>query len=234
MARPKADRSGTEYDKAALRRQPVLFPPPRDPVNRMDTGLLPRYGLGRDSGFLPKFQTAEAMEEAIETYFKYVEEHERPPTMAGLALALGFKSVTTLKNYEKRGEDYAYIIEVARTRIEDWKNTLLLRAEKTVNGIIFDLKNNHGWADKIEQTTVHQAGNSLAELLTALQGNVLRPAAIEQPDPAAQAIEAEFEEVPLNPLHRELGAMDEAYESYEAEKADPQFPEIPDDLKDLL
>lgn len=222
MARPKADRSGTEYDKAALRRQPVLFPPPRDPVTKKDTGLLPRYGLGMDAGFLPKFQTAEAMEEAIEVYFKYVEENERPPTMAGLALALGFKSVGTLKNYEKRGEDFAYIIEVARTRIEDWKNTLLLRAEKTVNGIIFDLKNNHGWADKIEQTTIHQAGNSLAELLTALQGNVLRPAAIEQPDPAAQAIEAEFVEVVVETV------------KVETPEPDPRFPEIPDEFKDLL
>lgn len=231
MARPKRDSAGTEYDKHAISKQKVLFPPPRNPVSMKDTGLLPRTGLGRDAGFLPKFQTAEEMEAAIEKYFEYVAEEDRPPTMAGLALAIGFKSVSTLKTYEKKGEDFAYIIEVARTRIEDWKNTLLLRAEKTVNGIIFDLKNNHGWADKIEQTTTHQVGDSLAELLVSLQGTVLRPKAIAEPDPAAEAIEAEF--VELSPIHRQFGDMDEVIAEYNTDQPKPDS-DIPDEFKDLL
>lgn len=189
--RPKRDLTGTEYDKSLVKKTPVLFPPPAW-ASEKHHGLVPRYGIGGGSGLLPRFQTAEAMEAAIETYFEYVTEEEMPPTMAGLALALGFKSVKPLKNYEEKGEDFAYIIEVARTRIEDWKNRQLLRPDiKQVQGYIFDLKNNHGWADKIEQKTTHEVGGTLADLLVALQGNVLKPV-VHVEDHSQDAIEAEF------------------------------------------
>lgn len=162
---------------------------------------------------MPKFQTADEMEDAIQVYFDYVEENSLPPTLAGLSLALGFKSVSTLRNYENKGEDYSDVITVAKTRIEDWKNTALLNAEKQCHGIIFDLKNNHGWADKIEQKTTHEVGGTLAELLTQLQGNVLRPAPILE-DQSDQVIDAEFTSVQPIPVVQE--------------------PEIPDDLADLV
>lgn len=190
-SKPKRDLTGTEYDKSLIKKTPVLFPPPAwaSPAHH---GCVPRYGIGGGSGLLPRFQTAEEIEAAIETYFEYVTEEGTPPTMAGLTLALGFKSVNALKNYEQKGEDFAFVIEVARTRIEDWKNRQLLRHDiKQVQGYIFDLKNNHGWADKIEQKTTHEVGGTLAELLVALQGSVLKPV-VHIEDHTQDAIEAEF------------------------------------------
>lgn len=204
MAKIKGSTYGTEYDKSALKRQPVLFPPPRVLHSSTDAGVLGKrgnnigHGMRAGAGGLPRYQTAELMEDAIEVYFDFVEENDRPPTMAGLALALGFKSTRTLRNYQQRGEDYAEVIEVAQTRIEDWKNTLLLKSEKQVHGIIFDLKNNHGWADRVETKTTHEAGGSLAELLLALQGNVLRPAPILE-DHSDQILDAQFTEVTQQP-----------------------------------
>lgn len=142
-------------------------------------------------GTYPRYRTAEALEDAVQMYFDLKVEQKKPPTMPGLALSLGFKSTATLKNYEERGEEYADVIIVARTRVEEWKNELLLQGGQQTNGVIFDLKNQHGWSDKIEQKTTVVPGGSLAELLQALQGNVLRPAMF-----SPNADEAEFRELP--------------------------------------
>lgn len=190
-ASKKMDKTGTEYDKASLKRTPVLFPPPAW-ASPGQHGLVPKYGIGGGRGLLPKYQTAEEMEHAIQTYFAYVEDNDMAPTMAGLSLAIGFKSRQALQNYEKKGEDFAYIIEVARTRIEDWKNRQLNRTDiKNVNGYIFDLKNHHGYVDRFEQRTTHEMGDTLTRFLTELQGTVLRPAAALT-KAEDEAIDAEF------------------------------------------
>lgn len=126
-------------------------------------------------GFYPMYKSAEAMEFAIDAYFARIEEEQRPPTLAGLALALGFKSTKSLKAYEDKGEDYSQVVEVARTRVEEWKNELLLKGGSQTSGVIFDLKNNHGWAEKSQSTQTVETGDTLSQLLLALQGKVLRP-----------------------------------------------------------
>ena len=158
---------------------PRLFPPIVRPSPSNPNGLLhsPKRGLGsgtKGGGYLPRYPSAEALEFAIDTYFEGQYENHRPPTMAGLALALGFKSVAALKNYEQKGEEYAELVETARTQVEAWKNELLLSASAP-QGVIFDLKNNHGWSDKISQETTITPSDTLTELLKALQGKVLRP-----------------------------------------------------------
>jgi hypothetical protein len=185
-----------------------MFPPPRKKVSAKDTGLRPKVrtigGPGmKDSpaykaqlGFYPMYQSAEAMEFAIDAYFIRIEEEKRPPTLAGLALALGFKSTKSLKAYEDKGDDYAHVVEVARTRVEEWKNELLLKGGTQTSGVIFDLKNNHGWAEKTQSTQTMETGDTLSQLLLALQGKVLRPALEGKSMPeTAQSIEdAEYAE----------------------------------------
>jgi hypothetical protein len=132
-------------------------------------------GIGAAGGFKGKYTSAKALEHSVNLYFDKKFAEEKALTMAGLALSLGFTSRNALLRYEEKGEDFADVIETARTRIEEWKNELLIEGGRNVNGIVFDLKNHHGYSDRIEQKTVVEAGDSLTQLLSALQGSVLRP-----------------------------------------------------------
>jgi hypothetical protein len=184
------DRTGTEYDSYGIRRDnEPLFEPKREPSSKFDRGLLPITGMGHGQGMRPRYESEEEMNFAINLYFQVQKDEKRPPTMAGMALALGFKSTRALRNYELKSEEYAMILEMARTRVEEWKNEKLLTSEKQVHGIIFDLKNNHGWADRVEQTTTVEAGSTLSALLQSLQGSVLRP---ELPPASENPYDAEY------------------------------------------
>lgn len=176
-------RYDTPEKQTSKRDNPALLPPP---AKNNGTGNAYRKGLGMGyGGSYPRYRTAKALEDAVELYFetkKNEKEGGAHLTMAGLALSLGFKSVASLKRYEASGEEYADVIEVARTRVEEYKNVLLLDGGRQTNGVIFDLKNHHGYSDKIEQKTTVEAGGTLADLLAALQGTVLRPILDHQPD----------------------------------------------------
>jgi len=69
------------------------------------------------------------------------------PTMSGLCLDLKC-SVDTLNEYSKK-EGFSEPIKMAKKRIEKYLEEKLYR-EKQVTGIIFNLKNNYGWKDKVE------------------------------------------------------------------------------------
>jgi hypothetical protein len=153
---------------------PALLPPPRKPNGARDAGLIGK-GFGGGVGLQPRYATPDALSFAVEAYFMAIELEDEPPTVAGLALALGFSSTTRLKAYAERNEDYEYYIERAITRMEAWKNKLLLKGGPTTQGAIFDLKNQHKWADKVEQQISVDTTGSLSALVQALQGQVLRP-----------------------------------------------------------
>jgi len=151
-----------------------LLPPPAKNANG-SPGLYKPRGMGASSGFMGKYASAKALEHAVNLYFDKKLADEKPLTIAGLALSLGFTTKEALRRYEEKGEDFADVIDTARTRIEEWKNELLIEGGRNVNGIVFDLKNHHGYSDRIEQKTVVETGDSLTQLLSALQGSVLRP-----------------------------------------------------------
>jgi hypothetical protein len=92
------------------------------------------------------WQDAAAFSEATDAYFDQLAG--RPPTMAGLCRHLGFADKQSFGNYEDYGEDFSLTVQKARLRIEEDRNERLLT--KFTPGVIFDLKNNHGWKDKIE------------------------------------------------------------------------------------
>lgn len=68
----------------------------------------------------------------------------KPPTVAGLALYLGFADRSSLYEYKAR-PDFAYAIKRAVTEIECFAEEQLHLSSST--GAIFWLKN-HGWTDK--------------------------------------------------------------------------------------
>lgn len=117
-----------------------------------------------------KYKTNKKMQEAIDEYFdlckgkmlldedgepvlsKYGEPiylGSKPPTVTGLALALGFQSRQALINYQEK-EEFHDTITRAKLRIEEYTETRLFDRDG-VHGAQFSLRNNFGWRDKPEE-----------------------------------------------------------------------------------
>lgn len=101
-----------------------------------------------------KFQSVEELQQQIDAYFDScwdAEEgyYKRPYTVTGLALALD-TSRKVLLDYQNRNDEYSDAIKRAKNRVENYAEEALFTSKQTA-GIIFNLKNNHGWVDKTEQ-----------------------------------------------------------------------------------
>ena len=109
-----------------------------------------------------KFKSPEEMQKAIDEYFdeititktnnegKEYQKYVRPPTVTGLAYALGTTRKTLLDYQNKYEEEYRNTITRAKTKIEMYSEEQLYRGQGKTNGIQFNLKNNFGWKDKQE------------------------------------------------------------------------------------
>ena len=190
-------KDASREEKQAVPTPGVLFRPPRlANLHFEPDGRPARWGLGIGGpGSNPLFKDGEELEDCVYKYFDYCASQSppRPLTAAGLALAIGFRSREEMMKYAKKGEDFAYVIDMALTVIEEYKNVMLVTTERSPNGLIFDLKNVHGWKDKISTETIHETGDTLAKLLQHLQGSVLRPTTLAQS--MAEAVDAEFSNV---------------------------------------
>jgi hypothetical protein len=93
-----------------------------------------------------KYETPEELQIAIEEYFNQEVIDEKPLTITGLALFLGFESRQSIYDYEKQGK-FSYTIKRARLRIEHYAEMMLFT--KAPAGAIFALKN-YGWSDRQE------------------------------------------------------------------------------------
>lgn len=116
-----------------------------------------------------RYKSAAEMSAAIEKYFEDCNGHvltdssgktvydkngepvivgAHPPTVTGLALALGFKTRQSLLNYQARSDKFNDIITVAKSRCEEYAERRLYDRDG-VNGAKFSLTNNFkGWREK--------------------------------------------------------------------------------------
>lgn len=123
-----------------------------------------RKAVGRP----PKYESKEEIEEKIEAYFKKCEGevlkadngepifnkygnpviiNQHPPTVTGLALALGFSSRMSLLNYQGKKE-FMDTITRAKARVEAYAEERLFDRDGS-NGAQFSLRNNfRGWNEK--------------------------------------------------------------------------------------
>jgi hypothetical protein len=126
----------------------------------------PRKGEGRPL----TYATPEDMQKVIDAYFKDCEGKPligddgnpvldkwgnavilgaKPPTITGLALALGFNSRQALLNYQDRPE-FNDAVTRAKSRVEAYTESRLFDKDGA-NGAKFSLANNfRGWAEKQE------------------------------------------------------------------------------------
>jgi hypothetical protein len=113
------------------------------------------YGkfLKGNEGPEKRYKNAEEILEAAEVYLTKIETDKKQPTMAGLALALGFKSRQSLLNYSKvEGyEQFFNVIAYLKLRLEQNMEERLIDPNcKNVVGLIFSMKNSYSYADKTE------------------------------------------------------------------------------------
>ena len=121
-----------------------------------------------NAGRPPKYKTKEELQEKIDAYFKECEGRvlydaegnpildkwgspvifgQRPLTITGLALALGFNSRQALLNYQDR-EEFNDTVTRAKAKIEQYAEERLFDKDGA-NGAKFSLTNNFkGWAEK--------------------------------------------------------------------------------------
>lgn len=96
--------------------------------------------LGRPA----KYETPEELQSAIDDYIDSLNDDE-PPTLSGLAYALGFTSRQSLYDYAEN-EDFSYPIKRVILKIESLYEKLLTTGKGSIAGVIFWLKN-RGWRD---------------------------------------------------------------------------------------
>jgi hypothetical protein len=85
-------------------------------------------------------------------------EHFERPSVLGLCAHIGITRETLLQ-YEAKPE-FSDTIKRAKSRIEQYLEEQLYRKDQ-VTGIIFNLKNNFGWKDKVEQEITGKDGGPI-------------------------------------------------------------------------
>lgn len=113
------------------------------------------------------FKNVEEVKSKIDAYFNYCEEKEKPYTMSGLAYYLEIDR-RTLLNYSKN-EEFFPLIKKARDRVQMQLEEGLYRLGNN-SGIIFNLKNNFDWKDKVEVKNTNLP--KVEELLSKIESEV--------------------------------------------------------------
>ena len=113
-----------------------------------------------------KWQDAKAVQAVADSYFEGLVRAEKPPTVAGLALALDLDRRTLQRYMAGEGEDnICRVIKRAKMQIEQAHEERLFGTSPT--GSIFWLKNNAGYADA--QQVTHSGPNGGPITLAAVR-----------------------------------------------------------------
>ena len=110
-----------------------------------------------------KYTDPDEMYAAGEAYIRTRILEQRPPTVTGLVLALGFAGRQALCDYEKQGE-FSYAIKRLKSKCEDYYEECLTNGQPAA-GAIFALKN-FGWRDKAE---IEHSGNMNVSLASQIE-----------------------------------------------------------------
>lgn len=94
-----------------------------------------------------KYTDVELFQKKVDDYFNMCDEKEKPYTMSGLAYYLDLDRKSLL-NYSKN-EKFFPTIKKAKQKVEMMLEEQLYRLGNN-SGVIFNLKNNFGWIDKMD------------------------------------------------------------------------------------
>jgi hypothetical protein len=110
------------------------------------------------------YADAESFTAKVEDYFAYCTDSQKSPTLAGLSYYLGFADKQSFSQYEEYGDEFSLTVKRARLRMEADRHERVISKDTFTPGLIFDLKNNHGWRDKTEQELTGADGGPIQSL----------------------------------------------------------------------
>ena len=102
-----------------------------------------KYALGNEGGRPAHYETPDELHKKCIAFFDFCIDKGEKATITGLSLYLGFSSRSSLDDYEKRSDEFSYIIKRSKLAVE---NSYELNGQ-TID--IFALKQ-MGWKDKSE------------------------------------------------------------------------------------
>jgi len=113
----------------------------------------PKHPGGRPRAY----KTPKEFETKAGEYFDQLTASQHP-TLAGLCLFMGFCDKQSFSNYAEYGHEFSLTVKKVQLRMEADRHNRLVGKDTFTPGIIFDLKNNHGWVDKqeVEVTVNHE------------------------------------------------------------------------------
>jgi hypothetical protein len=135
-----------------------------------------------------KYKTAEELQAAIDQYFEdckgkpltdedgmvMLDKHgfpvivgQRPPTITGLALALGFSTRKSLLDYQGKKE-FVNTITRAKARVEEYAEGRLFDKDGA-NGAKFSLQYNFKWISDEPQAKQEERHNALVEAIKGME-----------------------------------------------------------------
>lgn len=131
------------------------------------------YAIGNNGGRPPKYETPELLFAKIAEYIDFEDnnsgdrkEGKGKYTLEGCALYLGFCSVQSMYDYEKKeglnAEEFSYVIKRFKLWMQDY-HVKGLRWGGTMMGSMFWLKNKSDYKD---ESTQHQNQNLLITTVT--------------------------------------------------------------------
>jgi len=114
----------------------------------------------------------QAFSDKVDAYFDQCEVDKKSATLAGLSYFMGFADKQSFGEYENYSDVFSLTVKRARLRMEADRHERVISKDSFTPGLIFDLKNNHGWKDKTEQE------------LTGLDGGPIKTETILGVDPS--------------------------------------------------
>ncbi len=168
------------------------------------------FAKGNQYGKKPRYKKPEEMQEKIDKYFEECEgkplvDHNgdpildrwgnpvvfgaKPPTVTGLALALGFKTRQALILYQAKKEFQDVVLE-AKSRVEEY-NERQLYTRDGQRGAQFSLAHNFGWKEDRTEEKTGPAVNIINDIPRGATVNVNTETAVfnplQKPDDGVEA-----------------------------------------------
>ncbi len=128
----------------------------RDDKGKFVKGNLFRLGLESFGGVEPKYKTAKKMMKEIADYLDWEDQWKNKTakgegkglyTLSGVALYLGFASLQSLYDYEKKDPSFSYVLNRFRLFMKHWNEQKLYWGGSFQGSFVW-LKNHGGYSDE--------------------------------------------------------------------------------------